>query len=1017
MKTLYHVIFLLLVLSASDLAFAQGTIRGYVRDSLSNEPLPGANVLLVGTSLGASTDLNGGYKISDIPLGQYEVRVSYIGYTTKAVNVPVKGKEITELSILLPPQEVRGKEVVVTAQARGQVSAMNQQLSSNTIVNVISEEKIQQLPDANAAEAIGRLPGVSIVRSGGEADRIVLRGMGEQFSTISIDGFRMAATDSDNRSVDLSEISQSSLAGIELFKAITSDKDGDAIAGSVNLLTKKAPSQRLLWVDAKGVYNGLDKDLLKNQYNFALRYGERFFNDVLGVQLGGDLEQLIRSDEQYNVGYNTNLSNGTAWQYSDFTLDYINELRKRNGASVLLDINTPDNGTIRINNIYNKTERDFTDFNRDYPVGTSTSLVEYGARDRTEDIDSYNSSIRGDNNIFGLTVDWGLGFAQSKAYFPFDYELEFNEPSATDSTGKVISGMRQPPTSALTGPLQGIPQYAINNFQYAYLYTGFSRAEQNLEIGKTAFVDLSRKYLLGDWMSGELKVGGKFRSTTRYKTMSELASPYYINGLPQYVRLPDGTIETKQQEFAGTPFANLSLSANGNALVTDFLDPNPASRNLYDEYELYPVIDKSLLEEWYNLNINGLRTNSTNGAPEYSVDDEVLADYYDVTERVSAAYAMNTFDFGHVATLIMGVRAESENNDYTSKYTPYTVGGFPTPVGIVLDTTSSHQETVWLPNFQMLYKPYDFMNVRLAADRALARPDFNMRLNSFDARTNGTFYAGNNLTIGNPALRDAKAWNYEVNLSFFSNTIGLFSVSAFFKNITDMFHALNGAQIQGSQGQELLDTLGITWKNPYSTGGGDFALNYSYNSPKPTYVWGFEVEHQANLMFLPGLLQNIVLSYNFSIVRSQAYILGTSLIPDTTIEIIFGQPVKVPGVKEMFVQQKEDLEQQPEFFGNVALGYDYEGFSARVSLFHQGQYTQFYSADGRSDQVVNAFTRLDLSLKQEITRNISLMVNVNNLTDVREGTSLRDVALSAGLLQLTGERYGVTADAGIRISL
>ena len=118
---------------------------------------------------------------------------------------------------------------------------MNQQINSNTIVNVVSEEKIQELPDANAGESIGHLPGVSISRSGGEANKIVLRGLDERYSTITIDGLRIASTEADDRGIDLSTISQGSLAGIELYKAITPDKDGDAIAGSVNLVTRKAP--------------------------------------------------------------------------------------------------------------------------------------------------------------------------------------------------------------------------------------------------------------------------------------------------------------------------------------------------------------------------------------------------------------------------------------------------------------------------------------------------------------------------------------------------------------------------------------------------------------------------------------------------------------------------------------------------------------------------------------------------------------------------------------------------------
>ena len=159
------------------------------------------------------------------------------------------------------------KKVVISAQALGQAAAINQQLSSNTIVNVVSEQKIQELSDANAAEAIGRLPGVALQRSGGEANKIVLRGLSDKYSTVTVDGVRMPATAENDRGIDLSLLSQGSLAGIELYKALTSDKDADAIAGTVNLVTKKAPETRLIRFDTKGAYNNIDESV--SQYDFC----------------------------------------------------------------------------------------------------------------------------------------------------------------------------------------------------------------------------------------------------------------------------------------------------------------------------------------------------------------------------------------------------------------------------------------------------------------------------------------------------------------------------------------------------------------------------------------------------------------------------------------------------------------------------------------------------------------------------------------------------------------------------
>ncbi len=156
--------------------FPQSILKGVVTDSLTNDELIGANVFLVNTSLGAATNIEGKFVITSITEGSYKVRVSYIGYKQKDIDVQIKSNQTLELNVQLVLDVIQSDEVVVTGQMMGQISAINQQLSSNTILNVVSEEKIQELPDQNAAETIGRLPGVSITRSGGEGNKVILRG-------------------------------------------------------------------------------------------------------------------------------------------------------------------------------------------------------------------------------------------------------------------------------------------------------------------------------------------------------------------------------------------------------------------------------------------------------------------------------------------------------------------------------------------------------------------------------------------------------------------------------------------------------------------------------------------------------------------------------------------------------------------------------------------------------------------------------------------------------------------------
>ena len=180
--------------------------------------------------------------------------------------------------------------------------------------------------------------------------------------------------------------------------------------------------------------------------------------------------------------------------------------------------------------------------------------------------------------------------------------------------------------------------------------------------------------------SGELKVGGRYRHKNRFKESDETMAPYYLSYFQDYVA--NSMADITRKNFAGTRFANLQLDGR-LVLFTNFLDPNPAQRSLYDKYNLNPLMNRDAVREWYALNKNGV---GLTGQSEFNFNPEVAADYYDIVERVRSAYVMNSLNYGSIVTLIAGVRVESESNDYKAKYVTTPLGGFPV-TGNLLDTT------------------------------------------------------------------------------------------------------------------------------------------------------------------------------------------------------------------------------------------------------------------------------------------------------------------------------------------
>jgi hypothetical protein len=154
----------LLLITSPVMAQSKGMIIGRVVDSDGGGYLPGANIMLKGTILGASTDREGVFVIKDVPMGTYDLVVSYIGYEdyTTQVTVSESAYVVRMTEIPLKISALQTDEVVVEGQMEGQIKALNQQRVAANIKNVVAREQMELFPDYTTADAVRRLPGVYI---------------------------------------------------------------------------------------------------------------------------------------------------------------------------------------------------------------------------------------------------------------------------------------------------------------------------------------------------------------------------------------------------------------------------------------------------------------------------------------------------------------------------------------------------------------------------------------------------------------------------------------------------------------------------------------------------------------------------------------------------------------------------------------------------------------------------------------------------------------------------------------
>ncbi|MEG0850320.1 MAG: TonB-dependent receptor plug domain-containing protein, partial [Flavobacterium sp.] len=284
-----------------------------VKGKISSEsgPLHPASILVIEQSRTVDTDQNGNFAFK-LKAGQYHLEISSENYTSKKIAVNVSTKNIDLGTIVLAGKEEKLDEVVLEYYSSGERKAMDMRQSSNAIMDVVSADAMGKMPDISAAEAVQRIPGVSIDRDQGEGRYVTVRGTPSQWSSATINGDRMpsAKTSGDllgNRTVPMDLLPTEFLEYIQVVKAITPEYEGDAIGGTINYIPKFSPKKETFRATVAIPVNLRADD--KVGYNSTVLYGNRFFKKKFGFLAMTNYNRRTYSTDDYEVVYGNALHN------------------------------------------------------------------------------------------------------------------------------------------------------------------------------------------------------------------------------------------------------------------------------------------------------------------------------------------------------------------------------------------------------------------------------------------------------------------------------------------------------------------------------------------------------------------------------------------------------------------------------------------------------------------------------------------------------------------------------------
>lgn len=985
-----------------------GILRGRILDE-NGISVPGASISVDNATWGTISDVNGDYQLLNIPEGIRQVNVSFIGYASQEYEVEIASREVLILDVILNEATTELETIVVYGQAQGQQAAINQQLNASGIINVISGQKLRELPDVNVAESLGRLPGLMADRSRGEGNSIIIRGLAPQYNTVAIGGNNLPST-SDNRGTNLSLISNEILGGVEVLKANTADRDAEGLGGTVNLTLKQAPDKPSAKIEIESGYNTLMGAL--NQYRAAAFVSKRFFDEKLGLMWTANYDQDRRESDAFSASYR--IGTFDLMELENASIQANIQDRSRTGTSLLLDWNVHPSTIIKLSNFF--TYRNSTTYDRSKSI---TNEIYYDQEQSESNSFMLSNSIGIEHFFLGTKLDWGGSRSQNNEETPYQNQLTFRKegnayyPGQNQGSTGIFEDIRQDEGIIIRAedPLSNgrysifNPEFLNDDINHYYLRRGRSRPSISGETESSAYLNWQIPFNFGKYFSGFVKVGSKLRYKERFSERRESDSKFNLDEgdegaiateaygilFPNYIRQGD------VQEGAPLP---------SQISILNYLDTDYRSRSFmngrYKYLNLDYVLDYNLMYDHFQNAFSSIYLNRVDAAK----------DDYTARERIWANYAMAEIDFGKFIKFIPGLRMEQTYVDYS---------GFQSVLGISQDDIEEDegreaeifdlfnevyaQNTYLnvLPQIHLKIKPNDWFDVRLAYTNTISRPSYSElapKLRAIPAKI------GYEIRKGDTNLNPALSRNLDFIMTFYKKKIGLISLGLFQKDIQGFIYRRNSRIIEGTAVD--VNNFGLPPEVTSKVKRG--VIDYVLNNPNDARLRGLEFDFQSNLSFLP--IDGFVLNLNFTLMQSQ---LGYNFVYQLDKQIGINPSTFQPifEFNDVDTVLYDRMLKQPGYLGNIGIGYDNNaiGLSTRLSFSYQDDILTHEPAalDDRNLRITDAYYRYDFQGTQRIFKNILLFFNISNVFNQPD----RAIQVANGFYTRV-ESYGANFRLGLR---
>ncbi len=904
-------------------------VSGRIVDAGTREPLPAASVRIRNTTSGTTADQNGFFMLEGITTKQVVLIFDYISYESQELTCNFKNAGFTDLVILMKPSSFEIDAVKVTGNAEGQVKAVLDQKVSANIKNIISSEQIAQFPDMNAAEAMQRIPGITLKRDQGEGRFVQLRGTPPEYTNFNVNGEQIPSPEGSVRYIGLDVISADQIETIEVTKVLTPDMDADAIGGTVNIITKSARSEvPEIKASAAAGYSNLRGT---GNYQVQLAYAQR--KGRFGFSMNGSYYLNNQGSDNLEFEYDKLPYRGTVGQdpgsenyhllYTEMQLRHYDISRKRMGLSGTLDYQFSENSMIYLRGMYNnfsdKETRRRKIYTLDDPINDTYFTyggVEHDTKDRikTQDVGTLNL---GGRHLIGIsTLDYEMSYARAGENQPDRLEILFEDPVQSLAI-KIDKSDPKWPRVYFPNEEDSVAAYAYENYELdELLFLHETVRDENV----TAKFNLEIPFRIAGHPAS-VKLGSKIRMKDKSRdNVAQVYNNYYVNNPVYFGTAPPLNLLTVADNFSEPDLLNQGYQ----------VDHMPAPDMVRDFYESYPQHFIFARKETMR------RSNEED---------------YEAHENIYAAYSMLRMDVNKLM-ILGGVRLERTDIEYEGRLINLQGSEFDD----IVDTLTDERTHLFvLPQLQLKYNLNQRTNFRAAVTRSFSRPSFEDVLPYRQQDRKEVKY-------GNPDLNYPVSLNIDILGEYYFQKSSLLSAGIFYKKIDDFifFYVLHA------------------YESDPSTGSNKYIIEIPLNGTDAE-VFGAEVLGQFKLEFLPGWFSRFGIYTNYTYTYSKASIFKR-YPANEQIRVI-----KIGDDYQSYFNTDETetitLPGQAMHTMNLALFYEFGNFYSKLSANYHDHFLDRLGADPDLDEYYDAAWHLDFTSNYQVTPSISIFADVINLTN------------------------------------